>query len=391
MLDFDELEENDPSPGLLQLQIGQELLCMDLPRKNLTPLEVTTIWEQEWGIAYAGRVKFKAPEDWDKKWLNIREDKVPEFPAVVRIEASMGSVLEAIANRIRSTKVKDQEEQNDKEQESERKPSRYPFASCQPRSMPMMRRRQIEELEAQRRESMQQRMGPCEWIESRRKAWAQQMPADPKEKIKIILNRQEPQGGEQQDQEKEDSTQARSSLHSREARPLVPALSTASAEQVATAEPYAGGFFSAGSSGSVASPQQARRTPMTSMSAGSSEQAPPARQNVRSFSAAVSSKAAGSSEEATKSSDLPTPPSRSIQPGSAGSTSLKEQELEQLRWVEQQRAEREALRKQKEADAAAAQEAQRKAKKEAAPPKRHVTKKDKKDLGELNKLWGSFS
>lgn len=78
-------------------QVLGETLPMRLEREGMTPFEITEIWEKTWGIQYAGRVRFAAPEDSDARWLRAREDIVPRTPFVVRLEANSGTLLQALA------------------------------------------------------------------------------------------------------------------------------------------------------------------------------------------------------------------------------------------------------------------------------------------------------
>eukprot|EP00421_Protoceratium_reticulatum_P026057 CAMPEP_0168459258 /NCGR_PEP_ID=MMETSP0228-20121227/52816_1 /TAXON_ID=133427 /ORGANISM="Protoceratium reticulatum, Strain CCCM 535 (=CCMP 1889)" /LENGTH=99 /DNA_ID=CAMNT_0008474415 /DNA_START=17 /DNA_END=313 /DNA_ORIENTATION=+ len=61
----------------------------------MTPRDVARLWEDDWGIRYAGRIKFKAPEGSAHKWLNHGVDFIPAAPAEVRLEG-LGSVLSAL-------------------------------------------------------------------------------------------------------------------------------------------------------------------------------------------------------------------------------------------------------------------------------------------------------
>jgi len=76
-------------------KVVDDVLPMHLERQKLTPLEVTKIWEEEWGIAHATRVRFEAPDGSPTKWLNAREDFLPSPPVVIRLDGK-GSILQAI-------------------------------------------------------------------------------------------------------------------------------------------------------------------------------------------------------------------------------------------------------------------------------------------------------
>jgi len=65
-----------------------------------TPFELAQIWEHEWGLAHAGRVKFVAPPGSEQKFLIAREDVLPPWPAVTRLEG-LGPILQSIANSMR--------------------------------------------------------------------------------------------------------------------------------------------------------------------------------------------------------------------------------------------------------------------------------------------------
>mmetsp|Transcript_34890 Transcript_34890/g.108518 ORF Transcript_34890/g.108518 Transcript_34890/m.108518 type:complete len:459 (-) Transcript_34890:98-1474(-) len=78
-------------------QVLGDILPMRLERESMTPAEVTDIWETQWGIPYASRIKFEAPLDSERKWLNPREDTLPLHPAVVVLHEKAGSVLSALA------------------------------------------------------------------------------------------------------------------------------------------------------------------------------------------------------------------------------------------------------------------------------------------------------
>merc|ERR1712151_104168 len=62
--------------------------------------ELTQIWEKEWGILHASRLRFVAAPESEQKWLNFREDVVPMSPVVTRLEG-LSNVLQTLANTLR--------------------------------------------------------------------------------------------------------------------------------------------------------------------------------------------------------------------------------------------------------------------------------------------------
>jgi len=52
---------------------------------DVTPQDITRIWEERWHLNYIGRIRFQAPEGSAMKWLNHRNDLVPPYPAVTRL------------------------------------------------------------------------------------------------------------------------------------------------------------------------------------------------------------------------------------------------------------------------------------------------------------------
>jgi len=127
MFDFDEIEKTDPSPTVrLNFQVDEKLLpvrapSMRLPgrigqvataeehsdtlpmfvdRRGWTPKEITQLWETEWKVRYASRIKFLVSASEDEaqdgelrpRYLQ-RFDEVPEHPAVVRLEGSASIIL----------------------------------------------------------------------------------------------------------------------------------------------------------------------------------------------------------------------------------------------------------------------------------------------------------
>eukprot|EP00747_Dinoflagellata_sp_TGD_P080972 gnl/TRDRNA2_/TRDRNA2_161107_c0_seq1.p1 gnl/TRDRNA2_/TRDRNA2_161107_c0~~gnl/TRDRNA2_/TRDRNA2_161107_c0_seq1.p1 ORF type:complete len:417 (-),score=114.58 gnl/TRDRNA2_/TRDRNA2_161107_c0_seq1:105-1355(-) len=101
-------DEHIPDTRRLNVQIVEETFRMCLQKEGLTVQEVLTIWEKEWAIRYASKVKFEAasaedPDVWPPKrptrWL-ARSDIVPSHPAVIRIEGQ-GSILSALATALK--------------------------------------------------------------------------------------------------------------------------------------------------------------------------------------------------------------------------------------------------------------------------------------------------
>mmetsp|Transcript_92694 Transcript_92694/g.286157 ORF Transcript_92694/g.286157 Transcript_92694/m.286157 type:complete len:398 (-) Transcript_92694:98-1291(-) len=84
------------APETALFRISGRVLPMHLERTGVTPHEVTRIWEREWGIAYASRLRFEAPPDTGTKWLNLREDELPAPPTVTRLDGKP-PILDALA------------------------------------------------------------------------------------------------------------------------------------------------------------------------------------------------------------------------------------------------------------------------------------------------------
>ncbi|CAK0897505.1 unnamed protein product [Prorocentrum cordatum] len=110
MLDLEDLEARAPT-NTASLRVDGQVFRMQLPRALLTPREVAEIWEQEWGVHYATRLRFWAdvPDEpgvgprraaSSAGWLNPRSDSLPLAPAVVRLEG-LGSILCALAVELR--------------------------------------------------------------------------------------------------------------------------------------------------------------------------------------------------------------------------------------------------------------------------------------------------
>jgi len=79
-------------------QVFEEVLEMHLEEEGLTPSHFTEIWENEWGVPYASRLRMEAPEGHETstgtKWLHRTEDVVPRSPFVTRLDAGgKGGVL----------------------------------------------------------------------------------------------------------------------------------------------------------------------------------------------------------------------------------------------------------------------------------------------------------
>lgn len=98
MFDLDDLEAVDPSPNEITFSIGNEELVMQLPRcKGVTAQDLTAVWETEWGVCYANRLRFLVGTGNKFRSLNPRQDTLP--PAV-KLEGP-GSVLTAVAIGLR--------------------------------------------------------------------------------------------------------------------------------------------------------------------------------------------------------------------------------------------------------------------------------------------------
>jgi len=94
--------EQVPFEGLrANFRIHTEVLAMRMDHEKMTPLEITEIWEKQWGIPYAGHVKLEAPGASARKFLHPRDEVVPLHPAVVTVHDKAGSVLNALATALR--------------------------------------------------------------------------------------------------------------------------------------------------------------------------------------------------------------------------------------------------------------------------------------------------
>jgi len=82
-------------------QIFGETLPMRLEREDMMPAELTELWEKCWGVQYASRVRFAAPEDSDARWLRPKGDFVPRTPFLVQLEANNGTVLQTLASALK--------------------------------------------------------------------------------------------------------------------------------------------------------------------------------------------------------------------------------------------------------------------------------------------------
>jgi len=94
-------------PDEAHFRILGTVLPMRLPREGMTPQEVARIWQEDWGVAYAGNLRFQAPESQapepessSKRWLNPREDAVPCSPDIVQLEGK-ATVLNSLALSLR--------------------------------------------------------------------------------------------------------------------------------------------------------------------------------------------------------------------------------------------------------------------------------------------------
>eukprot|EP00933_Yihiella_yeosuensis_P030076 TRINITY_DN23755_c0_g1_i2.p1 TRINITY_DN23755_c0_g1~~TRINITY_DN23755_c0_g1_i2.p1 ORF type:complete len:172 (+),score=43.90 TRINITY_DN23755_c0_g1_i2:52-567(+) len=102
MFEFEDLEDVDPSPIEVNFQIEDEVLSMELPNDSVTPHMICNIWENDWSIRYASRIRFaysKTSES-SSRFLNPRSDVLPSMPAVIRLEGP-GSVLTSLQMELR--------------------------------------------------------------------------------------------------------------------------------------------------------------------------------------------------------------------------------------------------------------------------------------------------
>jgi len=89
MLELAVQAENTAS-FVARFRVLGEVLTMRLEREATTPSEVAEVWERQWGIQYASKIRFEVPEDSesDAKWLHPRNDIVPLAPHVVKLETT---------------------------------------------------------------------------------------------------------------------------------------------------------------------------------------------------------------------------------------------------------------------------------------------------------------
>mmetsp|Transcript_23229 Transcript_23229/g.53203 ORF Transcript_23229/g.53203 Transcript_23229/m.53203 type:complete len:223 (+) Transcript_23229:164-832(+) len=132
MFDYDEIEAEDPSPAVrLNFRIDDKMMTvrnptMRLPsrehmqgpperyedsmrmfvtREGMTTSEIAAIWEKEWNVPYAGRIKFvllpaedAAPGETSRQLRRL--DPMPSHPAVVRLEG-ISSVITALIGQLK--------------------------------------------------------------------------------------------------------------------------------------------------------------------------------------------------------------------------------------------------------------------------------------------------
>jgi len=75
--------------------VDGKVLEMKLPALHMTPHDIATFWEEEWGVSYALRLRFEAPKGSPTKWINAHEDPVPTVPAEVRLHG-LSSILSSL-------------------------------------------------------------------------------------------------------------------------------------------------------------------------------------------------------------------------------------------------------------------------------------------------------
>lgn len=80
----------DEARFVARFRVLGEVLAMRLEREAMTPAEVAEVWERQWGIQYATKVRFEVPEEWetDLKWLHPKNDIVPLAPHIVKLETT---------------------------------------------------------------------------------------------------------------------------------------------------------------------------------------------------------------------------------------------------------------------------------------------------------------
>lgn len=90
------LVDHHDAPVVLKFSILSEIvLNLHLDTDQTTPHGLTSLWEEEWGVAFAHRIRFAAPQGFASKWLQFRTDFIPVAPAIVRLEAH-GSILNSL-------------------------------------------------------------------------------------------------------------------------------------------------------------------------------------------------------------------------------------------------------------------------------------------------------
>eukprot|EP00930_Biecheleria_cincta_P089543 TRINITY_DN78876_c0_g1_i1.p1 TRINITY_DN78876_c0_g1~~TRINITY_DN78876_c0_g1_i1.p1 ORF type:complete len:212 (-),score=53.34 TRINITY_DN78876_c0_g1_i1:57-692(-) len=101
MFDLDDLEAVDPSSNELTFTIGNEELFMRLPDcKGATAQDVIQIWEREWGVTYANRLRFLAVAPGSGNGFRSLNPRQDTLPPMVKLEGP-GSVLTAVAVGLR--------------------------------------------------------------------------------------------------------------------------------------------------------------------------------------------------------------------------------------------------------------------------------------------------
>lgn len=96
---------NDPPPlpqHLATFVVNDDSFTIALPfGAKTTPIQLTEIWEKEWKVTYASRLKFVGPEG----TLNIRNDCVPQAPTAVRLQG-LPPILQAMTLELRKHDAK---------------------------------------------------------------------------------------------------------------------------------------------------------------------------------------------------------------------------------------------------------------------------------------------
>mmetsp|Transcript_144553 Transcript_144553/g.277375 ORF Transcript_144553/g.277375 Transcript_144553/m.277375 type:complete len:679 (-) Transcript_144553:51-2087(-) len=88
------MEDDSAWAGLvLRFQIHSAVLTMRIDKESVTPAEVAEIWEKQWNIKYADRVKFIAQCEGASKHLRVKEDVVPPRPELTRLEGPPGVLM----------------------------------------------------------------------------------------------------------------------------------------------------------------------------------------------------------------------------------------------------------------------------------------------------------